>query len=134
MTPFTQFLGHLVELVGAEIAAQTVRQFAGQTIQFPITDHYDTKTRDDFGFPVLAPVLGAGYARPQAESKAHSLLSEPHRSAAQASAFSEAQSPSADRESGDSSPVLPPHATQPESAHSAEPLGIESQALDLSGS
>lgn len=40
MTPFTQFLGRLVELVGAENAAQLTRDFAGQKLQFPITDHY----------------------------------------------------------------------------------------------
>lgn len=50
MNPFTLFFARLVELLGAETAAQLVREFAGQTIQLPVTDHY--------GFPVNAPVLG----------------------------------------------------------------------------
>lgn len=40
MSPFTQFLGRLVELVGAENATKLTREFAGQALQFPITDHY----------------------------------------------------------------------------------------------
>lgn len=53
MNPFTPFLGRLVELLGAEQAAQLVREFAGQTLHFPATDHY--------GFPTEAPVLGSEY-------------------------------------------------------------------------
>lgn len=67
MSPFTQFLGRLVELVGAENAAQLTRDFAGQTLQFPITDHYDTTDRNDFGFPVLDPVIGHDY-KPRART------------------------------------------------------------------
>lgn len=58
MSPFTLFFARLVEHLGAEIAAQLVREFDGQTIQFPITDHYDATARNDFGFPAVAPVLG----------------------------------------------------------------------------
>lgn len=50
MSPFTLFFARLVGLVGAENAAQMVREFAGKTIQFPITDHY--------GFSSDAPILG----------------------------------------------------------------------------
>lgn len=40
MSPFSIFFARLVGLLGAEIATQVVREFAGKTIQFPITDHY----------------------------------------------------------------------------------------------
>jgi hypothetical protein len=40
MNPFTLFLGRLVEHLGAEISAKLVREFAGQSIQFPITRDY----------------------------------------------------------------------------------------------
>lgn len=67
MSPFTQFFGRLVELVGVESSAQLTREFAGQTLQFPITDHYDTTARNDFGFPDAAPILGQHY-KPRAYS------------------------------------------------------------------
>ena len=67
MSPFTQFLGRLVELVGAENAAQLTRDFAGQALQFPITDHYKTTDRNDCGFPVLVQALGHDY-RPRART------------------------------------------------------------------
>lgn len=134
MTPFTQFLGRLVELVGAESAAKLTREFAGQTLQFPITDHYDTTDRNDFGFPVLVPVLGAGYVRPQSESRTHSLQSEPHRSTAQANSSSVAQPPNGGRAPGCSSQVSPQCATQLESTHSVGLSGIESLSPDLLGS
>jgi hypothetical protein len=77
MNPFTQFLGRLVELVGAESAAQLTREFAGQTLQFPITDHY--------GFPVNASVLGAGYEPKPASHTTQSSQTEPHCLSTQAS-------------------------------------------------
>lgn len=61
MNPFTLFFARLVELLGAEKAAQLVREFAGQPLQFPVTGHNDTTGRDDFGFPASVPVLGQGY-------------------------------------------------------------------------
>ncbi len=61
MSPFTLFFARLVELLGAEKAAQLVREFAGQPLQFPVTGHNDTTGRDDFGFPASVPVLGQGY-------------------------------------------------------------------------
>ncbi|OZY84841.1 hypothetical protein CBP51_16910 [Cellvibrio mixtus] len=64
MTQFTLFLSRLVEQLGSEKAAQFVREFSGKTIQFPVTDHYDTKPRDDFGFPVNVPIIGETVQRP----------------------------------------------------------------------
>lgn len=66
MNPFTLFLGRLVEHLGAEIAINLVREFAGQSIQFPITQDYTgindpTTTHDHFGFPHEATVLGAEF-------------------------------------------------------------------------
>lgn len=134
MSPFTQFLGRLVALVGAENAAKLTREFAGQTLQFPITDHYDATDRNDFGFPVLVPVLGAGYVRPQVESKTHSLQNEPHHLSTQANSSSVAQPPSADREPSCSPPISPRRATQLESTHLTGPSETESLSLDLLGS
>jgi hypothetical protein len=73
MSPFSIFFARLVDLLGAEIAAKVVREFAGQTIQFPITGHYNTTARNDFGFPALVPVIGEGF-KPQPIT--HSPLTE----------------------------------------------------------
>jgi hypothetical protein len=70
MSQFTLLLSRLVDLLGAETAAQVVREFAGQTLQFPITDHYDTD-RNDFGFPVLVQVIGQSH-----KPRQHSPLTE----------------------------------------------------------
>ncbi|MGN0920248.1 MAG: hypothetical protein ACI4NJ_00825 [Cellvibrio sp.] len=61
MSPFTQFLGRLVALVGTENAADLVREFAGKTLEFPATGHFGV-TRNDFGFPNEAPVIDARLA------------------------------------------------------------------------
>lgn len=53
MSQFTLLLARLVDLLGAESAANVVREFAGQTIQFPVTDHYGLSTN--------AAVIGADY-------------------------------------------------------------------------
>lgn len=58
MSPFTHLLGRLVELLGAQSAAQLVREFAGKTIQFPITQNY-TGASDAYGHLLSAPVIGA---------------------------------------------------------------------------
>lgn len=108
------------------------RECASQSTQFP--EQKVTSDLDEFGFPVLVPILGARYVRPQAESKAHSLPIEPHSSGALANVFCEVQLPIVDRQPRRSFPALLQHAAQLESTHLSEPLGIESQALDLSES
>lgn len=40
MNPFTLFFGRLVELLGAEKAAELVREFSGQNIQLPASSLY----------------------------------------------------------------------------------------------
>lgn len=59
MTPFTLFLGRLTQLVGSEAAAQLTREFAGQTLLFPITDHYG----------ISQEALGAGYRASKAPAE-----------------------------------------------------------------
>ena len=134
MTQFTLLLSRLVNQLGAEKAAHLVREFAGQSIRFPITDHYDPTKRDCFGFPVLAPVLGADYEHILKASKTVSLPSAPLDLSHQATAFYEATPQVLDRQPGCSSQALPPHIKQLESARSIAPLATESLQPDLSGS
>lgn len=126
MNPFTQFLGRLVELLGAEAAAQLVREFAGQTLQFPITDHY--------GFSSDAAVLGAGYVPRTTSHIAPQLQSELLHSSAPATQPRGARLLALAHELGRSSQALQRYAALIEQARSTVLEEIEDQQRELVGS
>lgn len=126
MNPFTHFLGRLVELVGAKSAAELTRDFAGQTLQFPITDHY--------GFSSEAAVLGAGYVPQPKDHIAQPLQIEPHLLSALANQPRGARLLALAHELGRSSQALQRHAASFESMHSAVLAEIVAQQRDLVGS
>lgn len=78
MSPFTVFLGRLVEHLGAEISAKLVREFAGKTIQFPITCDY-TGINDPFGHSLVAPVVGECSEPAASDRKTNTGFSAPPR-------------------------------------------------------
>lgn len=126
MSPFTQFLGRLVELVGAENAAQLTREFAGQTLRFPITDHY--------GFNSAAPVLGESYAPAPVDHKGAPLLIGPHRLSAPATPLRAGRLLTLAHELGHSSLALQQHAERIEKARLAVLAEIAAQQRELAGS
>lgn len=135
MNPFTLFLGRLVEHLGAEIAINLVREFAGKTIQFPITCDYtgsnDTSTaRNQFGFSSNAPVIGAEYVRPPKDRTTQPLQTEPHRLSVPASAVSSEQVLKLAHQLAGLLPALQRLSTQVELTHLAARAAIESQSAN----
>ena len=126
MTPFTKFLGALVDLVGAESAAQLTRQFAGQTIHFPITDHY--------GFTQQAPVIGGGHEPRPASHTAQQPLLEPLCLSAQATQPRGGRLLALAHELGHSSRALQRYAALIEQGRSVVLAEIECLQRDLTGS
>jgi hypothetical protein len=86
------------------------------------------------GFDSLAPVLGAGYAHPPAESTADPLHTEPRCLLDRTTSSSEALSPGEAHPPSGSFPVSQQCATQLESTHLTGPSEIESHAPHLPGS
>lgn len=117
MSPFTLFFARLTELLGAENSAQLVREFAGQTIRFPITDHY--------GFPVNAPVIGEHYVRPVVDSKTTPLTGLPDLTARFANEFGAAGLQTLPHQLRIASQALLRLATVLEPLHSIEPSELE---------
>jgi hypothetical protein len=125
MSPFTHFFGRLVSLVGAESATGLVREFAGKTLQFPVTDHY--------GFPATAKPLGAAHAlhlevdtaqpSPFAPLRLSDLATQPRAARLQELA----------RELSHSSQALQLHAALLEQARLAVLAEIECQQRDSTG-
>jgi hypothetical protein len=126
MNPFTLFFGRLVELLGAEIAAQVVRQFAGQTLQFPITDYY--------GFSSDAPILGADFEPSSKDRIGQPLQNEPLRLSGLANATGAARLLTLAHELGRSSQALQRHAGLLEQARLTVLSEIESRQSELVGS
>jgi|GEM_PF-6076808 len=108
MSPFTLLLGRLVELLGTQISTELVREFAGKTVQFPITN--------DYGFNAQATLVGAGYAHWPTSHTAPPLQTEPHRLLASATAADVAQLQNLDHQLTHSLQALQQHAKQLEQA------------------
>lgn len=124
MSPFTHFLGRLVDQAGAEIAANLVREFAGKTLQFPVTDHY--------GFPATAKPLGAAPAPHSIVGTTQPSHNVHLRLSALATQSRAMRLPVLARELGRSSLALQQHAELLEQARLSVLAEIEAQQ-DLAG-
>lgn len=131
MSPFTLFFARLVELLGAETAAKLVREFAGQTIQFPVTGHNEhhqvrpvtrvqaaellrvrmayQPTAEDISFRD-AVLTVAEACNVSLSAAIRLLMAERQRSTAPLSSAGTAPAPDQSGSEGHAAPVIPPEA------------------------